>query len=351
MNKYTETSDKISNHHQLGGIETSVLDNGKGKGTRIAWVNTGSGFRYKVVLDRCMDIADAFFGKHNLAWISHAGTVASPNRAGYGREWLDKFGGGLLTTCGLSNVGPAEDTDNGPVGFHGDITFEPAEIISIIQPNLSDDEPFMSITGLVKETSSFGKHLEMKRTISSVLGEASLTIRDEITNKSNSPLPLMLMYHCNFGYPLVDAGARLCWDGKWRPRSDSLSDTYIFNNTNDFKKCREPLDATEEFNGEACAFISPAADSAGVCRASIINEKINVAVELLFDKQELPYLTNWQHYKRGEYVIGLEPGTNPPMGQSSAKAENELVYLEPNETKRFNLEIVLHDNNDDLLLY
>ena len=47
--------DKVSNHTQLGGIETSVLDNGLGKGTRIAWVNTGSGLRYKVVIDRALD--------------------------------------------------------------------------------------------------------------------------------------------------------------------------------------------------------------------------------------------------------------------------------------------------------
>jgi len=50
---------KISNAAQVGGIETSVLDNGAGRGTRIAWVNTGTGLRYKVVLDRAMDIVPA----------------------------------------------------------------------------------------------------------------------------------------------------------------------------------------------------------------------------------------------------------------------------------------------------
>ncbi len=64
---------KIANHNQLGGIETSVIDNGAGRGTRIAWINTGTGLRYKVVIDRAMDIADAFYNKHSLTWISHAG--------------------------------------------------------------------------------------------------------------------------------------------------------------------------------------------------------------------------------------------------------------------------------------
>ncbi|MEJ2705105.1 MAG: DUF4432 family protein, partial [Sedimentisphaerales bacterium] len=65
--------DKVGNVAQVGGIETSVLDNGPGKGTRIAWVNTGGGLRYKVVIDRGLDIVEAFYDRHSLAWLSHAG--------------------------------------------------------------------------------------------------------------------------------------------------------------------------------------------------------------------------------------------------------------------------------------
>ena len=61
--------DKISNPHQLGGIELSVLDDGTARGCRIAWFNTGSGLRFKVVIDRAMDIADAFYNQNSLAWI------------------------------------------------------------------------------------------------------------------------------------------------------------------------------------------------------------------------------------------------------------------------------------------
>src|SRR5689334_20840825 len=91
--------DKISNHAQLGGIETSVLNNGLGNGTRIAWINTGSGLRYKVVLDRGMDIVDAFFNEHSLAWISHSGVTAAERFSDQGIDWLRTFAGGLLTTC------------------------------------------------------------------------------------------------------------------------------------------------------------------------------------------------------------------------------------------------------------
>ena len=68
--------DKIINPHVLGGIETAVSDNGLAKGTRFAWINTGSGLRYKVVIYRAMDIVDAFYNQYSLTWLSHAGVSA-----------------------------------------------------------------------------------------------------------------------------------------------------------------------------------------------------------------------------------------------------------------------------------
>ena len=63
----------VMNVLQLGGIETSVLDNGSGRDVRIAWVNTGAGLRYKVVIDRGLDIADAEYMKQSLTWLWRAG--------------------------------------------------------------------------------------------------------------------------------------------------------------------------------------------------------------------------------------------------------------------------------------
>jgi hypothetical protein len=113
---------KVSNHAQVGGIETSVLDNGLCKGTRIAWVNTGAGLRYKVVIDRGLDIADAFCNQHSLVWLSHTGVTAPRPDANLGLEWLYSFAGGLLTTCGLTHVGGPEKDEFGERGLHGRIS-------------------------------------------------------------------------------------------------------------------------------------------------------------------------------------------------------------------------------------
>jgi hypothetical protein len=70
----------------------------------------------------------------------------------------------------------------------------------------------------------------------------------------------------------------------------------------------------------------------------LYNAKLGLAIELRFQKEQLPWLTNWQHWGKGEYVTGLEPGTSPPIGQTKARQTNELMFLAPGETKVFDLE-------------
>ena len=329
--------DKISNIAQFGGIETSILDNGLGRGNRIAWINTGSGLRFKVVLDRGMDIADAFFNQYSLAWLSHTGFTKPQPNSDKNIDWLKTFGGGLLTTCGLSHVGGPEKDEFGERGVHGNITNLPAEIESIIQPDPVRGKMDMSITGIIKESSVFGPSLELRRTISCTLGEAKLKIHDEVLNRGNTPAPLMILYHFNFGWPLVDEGTKLLWEGKLQPRFGEEK-AKIFKANNDFKTCPAPIN-DHLGSGEEVAFIDPVADTNGECSCGLYNENLGLAVSMKFQKSQLPWLINWQHWSKNEYVTGLEPSTNPPVGQKQARADGSLIFLEPYETRCFDLEL------------
>ncbi|RYF89356.1 MAG: DUF4432 family protein [Chitinophagaceae bacterium] len=334
---------KISNHAQLGGIETSVLDNGAGRGTRIAWINTGSGLRYKVVIDRGMDIADAFYNQHSLAWLSHPGITTAQPFSDKGINWLRTFGGGLLTTCGLAHVGGPEFDEYGERGLHGHISNSAATIESIIQPDPVAGKMEMSITGIMKETQVLGPNLELKRTISGRLGEPKISIKDEVINRGNNAAPHMLLYHCNFGWPLVDEGTDILWNGKWKPRDGDISTNKIFGQSNNFRKCPAPMD-THSGNGEEAAFIDIEADGNGVCNCALYNAQLGLAVGMRFYKKQLPWLINWQYWGNNEYVTGLEPATNPPIGQTKARKQNELILLEPGETRRYELEIAVAGN-------
>jgi hypothetical protein len=329
--------DKISNHHQFGGIETSILDNGIGKCTRIAWINTGTGLRFKVVLDRAMDIADAFYNQHSLAWISHFGVTRPDPSVNSGFNWLNSFGGGLLATCGLTHIGGPENDRYGERGLHDRISHFPATVESIIQPDLKNGNLEMSITGRMLQSTVFGPHLQLKRTISAKLGSAKIRIIDQVTNLGNEPAPHMLLYHFNFGWPLIDEGTEICWEGKWKSRG-SNADNFIFKAGNDIKICKAPI-VQHNGTGESVAFIDIESGPSGVCECAVWNRQIPLKVRLKFKKEQLPWLTNWQHWGKNEYVTALEPGTNPPIGQSVARKENTLLFLQPGEIKVYEIEM------------
>ena len=65
-------------------------------------------------------------------------------------------------------------------------------------------------------------------------------------------------------------------------------------------------------------------------------------------KKQLPWLTNWQHWGKGEYVTGLEPATNFPIGQVSARKEKSLIFLSPGETKKYKLELSILTDSDEI---
>jgi len=330
---------KVNNPAQIGGIETSVLDNGLARNTRIAWINTGTGLRYKVVIDRGLDIVDAFYNQHSLAWHSHAGVVAPTPDANRDIEWLSSFGGGLLSTCGMTHVGPPETDEFGKRGIHGRFSNTPAILESIVQPDPVAGKLDMSITATIKQSRMFGPNLEMKRTISGRLGEPVIRIHDVITNYANTPAPLMVLYHCNYGWPLVDKGTQIIWRGSWSSRGRDI-DSKTFNDRNDFKTCPAPI-ASHKGAGEGCGFIDVTADSKGLCHVGLYNPKLKLALAMTYSKKQMPCLTNWQHWGPGEYVTGIEPGNCYPVGQGQARRQKTLKHLAPGKSKTFNMEIAV----------
>jgi hypothetical protein len=324
---------KISNVRQLGGIDLTTLEDGRGRGTRVADFNTGSPLRFRVVIDRNLDIADAFFGRHSLAWISPCG-ITTPNPATHqGMEWLRAFGGGLMATCGLTHTGGPESDEAETRGLHGRISNLPASVTQIRQPDPMRGDNTMSISGVVREAQLFGPDLELRREISCTLGEPCLTIRDCVTNLGNLPAPHMILYHFNLGWPLVDEGTQIHWRGTadWVTLADA-QDTPA--NGRDFMRCPAPLD-THRGDAEDCGFIHPEPDADGLCHAGVSNSKLGLNLDICFRFDQLPCLANWQHWGPNDYVMGLEPGTAFPEGQNAAREAGRLILLNPGESRDY----------------
>ncbi len=295
---------RFINPAQVAGIETAVLADGPARGVRVAWVNTGTPLRYKVVIDRGLDIADAFYGAASLAFLSYTGTTPPTRALDGGLDWLGGFYGGLVCSCGPQHVGGPETVDGVDYGLHGTHSNTPAEVEAVCQPDPAAGKDVMSITGRVRTARMFGPNVELRRTIRSAMGTPAVEIHDEFTNRGNTPTRHCWLLHLNFGWPLLDRGSRIVYRGPVVPRSDSVK---WFTDPGKYKVAPSPVKA-HTGAGEDVAFVDPPADADGLCHVGIVNEKLELGVEVTYPRKNYPRLVNWQHFgPGGEYVVGLEP--------------------------------------------
>ncbi|MHC4444601.1 MAG: DUF4432 family protein [Planctomycetota bacterium] len=321
----------VINSSQLGGIETSVLDNGPGRGVRIAWVNTGGGLRYKVVIDRGLDIADAEFLGQSLTWHSLTGITSPSLSYSRGIDWLRSFYGGLMVSCGPLNTGaPFVEKGGAEFGLHGTHSNTRAIIESIENPDPKNGKELMRISGLVRTAMVFNPNVELRRTISSVLGKNSINVVDEFTNRGNEPIEHAWLLHINFGYPLLEPESSVyCFKGRVTPRSDSVD---WFKKRKDFRSALKPLEA-HRGRGEVMTYINPRADKRGKVLCGLVNNKRGIAVKVEFSKKDYPRLGNWQHYgPDGSYTGALEPMMGGVEGRPTDRKRGWLKYLKPGKS-------------------
>ena len=124
----------------------------------------------------------------------------------------------LLVRCGLESNGTPEFLANGALryGLHGKIANCPAHRVEV---TIDGDSGEIAVTGMVDEARLFGNKLRLTATITHAGRPPGLTITDTITNLSAEPGELELLYHINFGLPLLDARLRRSWcrSRSWPP--------------------------------------------------------------------------------------------------------------------------------------
>ncbi|MCC7086810.1 MAG: DUF4432 family protein [Pirellulales bacterium] len=336
----------VMNAAQLGGIETSVLDNGPGRNLRIAWVNTGGGLRYKVVIDRGLDIADAEFMGQSLTWHSSTGITAPAAACDTGFEWLRGFYGGLLVSCGPLNVGNPFTEDGRSYGLHGTHSNTPAQVESIANPDLAKKSYEMSITGIVRTARVFGPYLELRRTISSQLGEPVIRIRDAFRNLGNKPAPLAWLLHINVGYPLLEPrNSYFCFRGETAPLAGSEA---WYESAANYRQAPPPMEL-HRGAGEFCAYIHAEPNRDGTVTCGVVNIARKLALKLCYRHEDFPRLVNWQHWgPGGSYAAALEPTNAGVEGRPIDAQRGWLNYLEPGEERTFSCELAATGRQQDI---
>ncbi|MBN1672187.1 MAG: aldose 1-epimerase family protein [Kiritimatiellae bacterium] len=320
----------VGSMQQVAGIRTSTLDDGKARGLRVADVNNGSGLTFTVLLDRGMDIGQAAYRGTPLAFLTPVGYAHPAYFEPDGLRWLRNWHAGLLTGCGLSNAGAPEKSGEfsplEPLGLHGRLSNIPAEKCAVCE-EWAGGRYRLSVAGTVRHACMFGENLELTRTISTAMGENAATVEDRVTNRGLSPSPLMLLYHINIGFPILDKNARLeTREHEVAPRTPAAEPGLPA-----WPEAQAPTAGYEE----QCFYHDIPADNDGLSRIRLRNPALKLGVEVAYRKKELPFFTQWKMMGEGAYVMGLEPANCHCEGQTEERKNGTLQEIQPGETVNF----------------
>src|SRR5262245_51377970 len=258
-----------------------------------------------------------------------------------GLGWLDGFDE-TLVRCGLeSNGAPDFDdtTQRLKYPLHGRIANRPAHDVEL---TIDTDKQAISLRGVVEETRFHFLKLRMTSTITTKFDSSSFHVRDEIENFSASPTTMQILYHVNFGLPLLDAGSRVIAPVKTIvPRTPRAAGGI---------KSWDSYSAPEPGYEEMVYFFELNASDDGTSRAMLKNAHATRGVSLVFNKQQLPYFTLWKNTTGAPdgYVTGLEPGTNFPNPRSFETIKNRIVKLAGGQKQVFDLTMEIHGSAQEV---
>ncbi len=218
--------------------------------------------------------------------------------------------------------------------LHGRIANIPASKVGV---RVGLEPPFeLGVEGVVYERSMFGPHLRLTTSITTTPGSNSLKIRDTVENLRSEPDEMQLLYHCNYGSPFLEEGARLVAPIRRVAPRDRVA--------------MEGIESFDVFGPPESGFVEKVyymelqSDDAGRTRVALIGKDGTKAVSIAFSVKELPCFTLWKNTAAFEegYVTGLEPGTGFPNPKRFQREHNRIVKLKPEEKYRSEITLSVH---------
>jgi hypothetical protein len=312
----------LGNLDQLAVAVPSVVADGPAVGCRAIDLRVWDGIDLRLLPDRGLDAGAAWYGGVPIAWISPTGETA-PVLNPRDQDWSRGFNGGMVTTCGLRNVGvPSEG-----VGQHGEFHEQHARVDAIER----SADGVLSVTGRIAEVDSLRYHLEAERTWTTRVGEGRVELVDVVRNRGRETEAAPILYHVNFGAPLWSEGAEVHMDARaTRPRD---ADAAPF------------ADAWSPWPGivpgpERVFEQDVAAGEDGWAQATVRNAALGLEVTLRWDAATLPRLWQWVFPAPGLAVLALEPANCSVLGRAHDRAEGRLPELAPGEERITRLQVL-----------
>jgi hypothetical protein len=179
----------------------------------------------------------------------------------------------------------------------------------------------LNVTGQVEEGGLFHPHLVLTTTYTTVPGSNRLVIHDHVENRGAEATEMQLLYHCNLGQPLLEAGSRV---------AAPIREVAPIS-----ARAAAGIDTLENYAGPVTGFTEQVycydllGDATGRTLAMLYNHAADRACVLRFNRQELPCFTVWKNTAALEdgYVTGLEPATNFPNPKTFERQHGRVAIL------------------------
>jgi len=328
---------------QFAGVRLMTLGDGVERGVRMLEFRSGTGLRFTVMIDRCLDIGDCDYRGMAIGWHSPAGfkNPALHDAEGEGGlGWL-RSASGLLVTCGLDqmlfmNEEPGDHYVYGPRktishGLHGRVGMLPARLTGYGE-SWSGDEMVLWCEGVVSQGAVFGEHLELIRRIEITAGTNEIRISDRVVNRGFYRTPHMYLYHVNVGHPVLAEGSRYV-----APISDVVWAGHAGENYRKQDVGYRVMPAPQMGFHEQVWQHEMKADANGEVPVMLVNDALEIAFEVVNRKDQFPCNYQWQNFHAGQYAIGMEPSTNHVQGRGFARERGELIWLEHGEERQYDV--------------
>ncbi len=338
-------SSQLKIHAPRFSLQQQVLHGGKQEGSKVLTL-TSEGLTITLSPTRGMDILHVNGSGVRLGWDSPVTEVVNPayinleSRNGVG--WLDGFNE-MLVRCGYEWTGHP-GVENGTLyTLHGRAGNTPASKVVV---EIAEKAPYeIRIRGLLKENTFKKSNLETWTELRYVPGAQQFTVHDRLTNHADYPRDYQIIYHSNFGKPLLEEGAVF---------SAAIKEISPFNDyaKGGLKDWHTYLGPTKGFD-EMVFNIVPYSDSQGKTLAMMNNKKADRGVAIGFDTHQLPVLTLWKNTdtERQGYVTGIEPGTSYAYPVKIEREQGRIKQLQPGKSTDFELTYTLLNNAEQVKEY
>ena len=327
-------------------VRKYVLHGGKQEGVEVIEVNNGK-LRFTVVPTRGMSIYEVLMEDMRLGWDSpvkglvHPKFVNLQTRQGLG--WLEGFNEWMVR-CGLEFFGaPGTDEFIDNTGakatmdltLHGKICNTPASVVEI---TVQRETPYrIAVRGRVEETALHGPKLEMWTQISTTPGAAAFQISDTVTNRSAVEQEFGILYHSNYGPPLMEEGAKF-----FAPvRQVTPMNEHAAKDVSSYDVYR----AAQPGFAEQVYCLALWADANDRTQVVLRNAAGSKAVSMAFSVKELPFFTLWKNPAENNCRLSI---ADCRLEIENRKSQIGNRRLGPNQSRSFTIDFALHTDKEQV---